>query len=174
MVTELTLGRGEYAEFEAAMREVQRAASDLRRELLDLADDDAAAFAGMLQARRLPRQTDDERSTRRRSLQAATAEAIRVPLRTAQAAAHVLALAGQTAPIGNRNAITDAGVAADLAAAAVRGALLNVRINLPGLALDDPVRTAAERELLRLEAGVAEAERAGRAAVLARLADQAG
>jgi len=174
MVTELTLGRGEYAEFEAAMREVQRAASDLRRELLDLADDDAAAFAGMLQARRLPRQTDDERSTRRRSLQAATAEAIRVPLRTAQAAAHVLALAAQTAPIGNRNAITDAGVAADLAAAAVRGALLNVRINLPGLVPDDPVRTAAERELLSLEAGVAEAERAGRAAVLARLADQAG
>src|SRR6266508_3660676 len=53
--------------------------------------------------------------------------------------AEVLELAQTIAPIGNRNAASDAGVAAQLAAAAIRGALLNVRINLPYLPTDEPL-----------------------------------
>lgn len=96
-------------------------------------------------------------------------EAARVPLRTAKVAAEVLELASRIAPIGNRNAVSDAGVAAQLAGAALRGALLNVRINLPYLPTDEPLRNSAPPELIRLEAVADERERAALAAVDARL-----
>ena len=51
------------------------------------------------------------------------------------------------APIGNPNAVSDVGVAALLAVASARGAALNVRINLPYLPDDDPLRADAERAL---------------------------
>ncbi len=169
MVAELTLGRGEYAAFEAAAREIQGAASSLRSQLLELAQEDSEAYEALVRARRLPRDSDEDRSLRRAALENATREATRVPLRTAQSAAQLLSLAGQVAPIGNRNAITDAGVAADLAAAALRGALLNVRVNLPGLPEQDELRVEAKRELTRLDAAVTEDEARVRAAVLARM-----
>lgn len=169
MVAELTLGRAEYAAFEAAAREIQGAASSLRNQLLELAQEDAEAYEAVVRARRLPQESDEDRSLRRAALESATREATRVPLRTAQSAAQLLSLAGQVAPIGNRNAVSDAGVAADLAAAALRGALLNVRVNLPGLPEQDELRVEAERELNRLDAAAIEDEARVRAAVLARM-----
>ncbi len=52
----------------------------------------------------------------------------------------VLDLAHRIAPIGNPNAVSDAGVGAQLASASVRGAILNVRINLPYLPAESPLR----------------------------------
>ena len=77
------------------------------------------------------------------------------PLRAARAAAEVVALARALAPIGNPNAVSDAGVAAELAMAALRGAILNVQINLPYLDPSEPLRDAAPAELAHL-AGTAE------------------
>jgi glutamate formiminotransferase/formiminotetrahydrofolate cyclodeaminase len=70
-------------------------------------------------------------------------DATRIPLRTAEVASDVLSLAERVAPIGNPHAASDAGVAAQLASAGVRGAALNVRINLAALAADDPLRAEA-------------------------------
>ena len=81
----------------------------------------------------------------------------------------MLDLAERIAPIGNRNAVSDAGVAALLAASGLRGALLNVRINLPYLPADEPMRTSAPAEIARLEALAEKGERAALAAVDARL-----
>ena len=55
----------------------------------------------------------------------------------------MLNLAHRIAPIGNPNAVSDAGVAAQLASASVRGAILNVRINLPYLPAESSVRETA-------------------------------
>ena len=170
MVAELTSGRPDYAELEATIVALRASALERRALLLELAEEDASAYQAVVEARRMPRQSEPEREARAATLRSAMVDAARVPLRTAVVAAEVLELARRIAPIGNRNAVSDAGVAAQLAAAALRGALLNVRINLPYLPADEPLRRSAPAEISRLEALAAERERAATDAVDARLA----
>jgi formiminotetrahydrofolate cyclodeaminase len=169
MVTELSIGRPELAGHEPELRRIGAAAQARRRSLLELAERDAAAYAAVIGARRLERATDAERSARGAAITAATRDATRIPLETAESAVEVLELATQVTPIGNPNAMSDAGVAAHLAVAAVRGALLNVGINLPYLAEDDPLRADASARAERLSAAAGRLEHAARRAVEARM-----
>ena len=133
MVANLTLGKKKFAEHDEAMREVKREAGALRARLIGLAGRDSEAFEGVLKARRLPQTTAEEIAARDRAMAAADLEATRVPLETAEACLGVLRLAETVAQRGNPNAVSDAGVAGLLAAAAGEGALLNVEINLKSL-----------------------------------------
>jgi glutamate formiminotransferase/formiminotetrahydrofolate cyclodeaminase len=133
MVANLTLGKKKYAASEAEMRAVKTEAEGLRRELLALARADNQAFDAVLAAGRLPHTSAAEIAAREAASAAAMLEAARVPLRTAEACLRVVEFAGRAAKSGNRNAVTDAGVAGLLAHAAGRGALLNVQINLKSL-----------------------------------------
>jgi formiminotetrahydrofolate cyclodeaminase len=169
MVAELTIGRPAYAEHEATIAELLTGATERQAELLALAQRDADAYDVVVQARRLPKESGAEKAARSSALQAAMLEAARIPLRAAVVASEVLDLAERIAPIGNRNAVSDAGVAAQLAAAGLRGALLNVRINLPYLAEAEPMKESAPVEIARLEAQATKGERAALAAVDARL-----
>jgi len=169
MVAELTSGRPEYADHEATIAALRMDALARRALLLELAEEDAVAYDSVVRARRMPKESESEREVRADALRSAMLDAARVPLRTAVVAAEVLELAERIAPIGNRNAVSDAGVAAQLAAAALRGALLNVRINLPYLPADEALRQSAPGDIARLEALAAEREYAAMAAVDARL-----
>lgn len=169
MVAELTIGRPAYAEHEETIRKLRFDALDRRTELLELAQEDADAYDIVVRARHLPKDSEAERAARSAALEAAMLDAARIPLRAAVVASEVLDLAERIAPIGNRNAASDAGVAALLAAAGLRGALLNVRINLPYLAENEPMKESALVEIARLEALAAKGERAALAAVDARL-----
>lgn len=169
MVAELSVGRGASDTDEAAIHDLGGAALRQQAALLDLAEEDAAAYASVVSARRLPKDTEADRELRAEAVRAAMRDAADVPLRTASAAAEVLELAERMAPIGSRSTVSDVGVAAALAAAALRGALLNVRINLPYLPADDPIRLNAPAALARLEDVAAERERATLALVGARI-----
>jgi glutamate formiminotransferase/formiminotetrahydrofolate cyclodeaminase len=144
MVVALTRGRPDAAGDDSTLAEIGTAAAALRAELLDLAERDANAYAAVVQARRLPRSTEAELAVRRDAVAAAIRDATRVPIETARAALAVLDHAEQLAPIGNPNAISDVGVAGLMAAASVRGALLNVRINRPSLAPTDALQAEAD------------------------------
>lgn len=172
MVAELTIGRPAYAEHEATVRRLRFDALDRRAELLSLAQEDATAYDVVVRARHLPKDSESERAARTDALQKAMREAARIPLRAAVVASEVLDLAERIAPIGNRNAASDAGVAAQLAAAGLRGALLNVGINLPYLADDDPLRQSAPAEISRLEERARIGEQAALAAVDERMASR--
>lgn len=165
MVVELTAGRPAAGDHEERLVEIRVMAAGLQSELLGLADADAVAYASVVAARRLPKETDRDREARRVQLAMAVLEATRTPLSIARRAGEVLALAEELAPVGNRNAVSDVGVAGLLAAAALRGAAMNVEINLPSLADDEPLRGEARRELDELLGGLAERERALAAAV---------
>jgi formiminotetrahydrofolate cyclodeaminase len=169
MVAELTIGRPAYAEHEETVRKLRFDAVEHRVELLDLAQQDADAYDLVVRARHMPKESEAEKEQRNAALGTAMVAAARAPLRAAVVASEVLDLAERIAPIGNRNAVSDAGVAALLAAAGLRGAVLNVRINLPYLPPGEPLRDSAPAELERLEALAERGEQAAMAAVSARL-----
>jgi formiminotetrahydrofolate cyclodeaminase len=170
MVAELTIGRPAHAEHEETVRKLRFDAIERRVELLDLAQQDADAYDLVVRARHMPKESEAEKELRSAALGTAMVAATRAPLRAAVVASEVLDLAERIAPIGNRNAVSDAGVAALMAAAGLRGAVLNVRINLPYLPPDEPLRDSAPAELERLETLAEKGERAAMAAVSARLA----
>ena len=100
--------------------------------------------------------------TRRRpeisAVSEATVGATEVPLRIARLASEVLELASSMATLGNARAVSDAGVAALLAAAALRGAALNVMINVPYLPQGHALATEAPARLAELETAAAARE----------------
>ena len=169
MVVELSVDRPAAAGHEETLIEMRTAADWWQSELLDLAELDAKAYAAVVVARRLPKESELEREARAAQLAAAIREAIRVPLATAKAASEVLELAARLAPIGNRNAVSDVGVAALLAVTAVRGAALNVEINLSSVTADQELRGESASEIEGLLAGLDERERTVRDAVAERL-----
>ena len=170
MVVALTANRPAAAGNEEILDEIGSEAVAAQSELLRLAELDAAAYDAVIRARRLPKDTELERQSRDTQVHQATREATLAPLETVRRAADVLGLAERLAPIGNRNAVSDVGVGALLAVTAMRGAALNVRINLPYLANDDPLRVEAAGQLHALLDRIDERERDVRHAVEARLA----
>ena len=168
MVCRLTIGRDEARPHEAALGALLGQAADLEARLLDLVDEDARAYDEVMRAIRMPKGTDDEKAARRLALRRANAAATDTPLRTAEACHALLGLAAELAATGNRNALSDIGSAAQLAQAGLRGAVMNVRINLPGL--QDP----AQAEQFEARAGTLEEEGARRLVLcLERLAARA-
>lgn len=105
----------------------------LRARLAALVDADAAAFEAVMAAYRLPKASEADRVRRAEAVEAATRQAIEVPLAVMDAAREALALAGEVAGCGNRNAASDVRVGIGLLVAACAGAHENVTINLGSL-----------------------------------------
>lgn len=106
---------------------------DILGRLLRLVDEDTAAFNRIMEALGMPKGTDQEKAARAAALEAATLYATQVPLKTMKAASEVFPLVRAMALEGNPNSISDAGVGALAARAAVLGAWLNVKINAASL-----------------------------------------
>ncbi len=102
-------------------------------ELLDLVDEDTAAFNRIMDVFSMPKGTEEEKAARAAALEAATLYATQVPLRTMETALRALPVCKAMAEKGNPASASDAGVGALAAVAGIRGAALNVRINAAGL-----------------------------------------
>lgn len=133
MVGNLTLGKKKYAAVEEEITAVMAQLSDKRAALLDLIDQDARAFEPLAQTYRMPSTTPEEQQVKHTAQQAALIEAIEVPLAIMRTCADVLDLTDVMAKKGSRLAVSDAGVAAVFARAAIEGASLNVFINVASL-----------------------------------------
>jgi glutamate formiminotransferase/formiminotetrahydrofolate cyclodeaminase len=101
-------------------------------ELIRLVDADTLAFNAIMAAFGLPKGNPGEKTIRHRAIQEATKTAIEVPLRVMEIASASLGLIRAMAETGNPNSVSDAGVGALCARAAVLGAFMNVRINAAG------------------------------------------
>ncbi|MBP6238173.1 MAG: glutamate formimidoyltransferase [Saprospiraceae bacterium] len=104
----------------------------LKDTLLDLVDADTHAFNKIMDALRMPKATEDEKSARKAAMHAATIRAIEVPLRVMKISLQSMYMLKEMATNGNPNSVSDAGVGALCARTAVEGAALNVRINCSG------------------------------------------
>lgn len=138
----------------------------LKNALLRAVDDDTAAFNAIMAAFGLPNSSPEEKSARKTAIQAATKQAIEIPLRVMRDATAAFELLREMAHTGNPNSISDTGVGVLCARAAVRGAFLNVQINAAGLEDKNYAATVleegrllteqaeqAEREILEIVAG---------------------
>ena len=119
---------------EGRAREILAEAEILRAELRRLVDEDAAVYAGVRRAYKIPK--DDP--TRSGAVDDALLAAARTPAEVAKRADRVLRLAKDIEEIGNKNAVSDARVAGQLARTAIDGARENVKVNVA--AMSDPAR----------------------------------
>ena len=150
MVAGLTVGRTGYETVHTEMEEICRETAALRIRCIEYIDRDPEAYQKVLDAYRLPKESNEEKTFRAQSIQEAMKGAATVPLSLAENAYQILSIADSVVRKGNRNAATDGAVAAMMARAAGLAALYNVRINLSAIKDEDLVNEIA-RKVNRLE-----------------------
>ncbi|MCP4632471.1 MAG: glutamate formimidoyltransferase [candidate division Zixibacteria bacterium] len=154
MVCRLTVGKKKYKDVKEELTEILQKSEVLRSSASVLIVKDAEAFNQVMKARKLPKNSEEEKEKRNSAMIDATKIAASVPLETVEVSVEILKLALIVAEKGNVNSVSDAGVAGLMAKAAADGAAYNVKINLIGFEDKDFVTETTSRldELLK-EAG---------------------
>ena len=132
MVTNLTIGKKNYADVTEKFTELRGELEDLRAKLTTRIDDDTNAFNRLRAAGKLPDRDDAEKAVKEKEMAAASDEAVQVPQSTMQLCLAALKYAPEVAEKGNVNCVSDAGTGAEMLLAGLEGAALNVLINLSG------------------------------------------
>lgn len=145
MVCNLTLGKKKYDDVQLEISEVLLDAEVARARLADLVNEDARVFAELMQAYKLPKEDVEGQFIRIKTISDCSINASEVPLEIAQVCLKVLHLANKAAEIGNKQLISDAGVSALLARAALRSACYNVLINLGAIKDGEYIRIKIEQ-----------------------------
>ena len=148
MVGNLTVGKKKYADVQHDIQRILSHSEALRHKCLELLEEDVSAYTEVAAAYKMPRDTDEQRASRSAAIQEALKGATAVPMELAGACVEILALCPESAEKGNVRAVSDVGVAALMAEAALRAAALNVWINLGSITDEAFVR----REGARLDA----------------------
>jgi formiminotetrahydrofolate cyclodeaminase len=129
---------------EEGLRDYIAEMENLRGDFLRLVDDDSAAYASVAEAMRLPKATAEEKLIRNERIQSALLAASRVPLEVARTSRRLLDACERGLPKAPAAAVSDIGVGALMAEAALRGAAMNVMINLSSLKDRAQVKTLSE------------------------------
>jgi len=141
MVFNLTVGRKDYNEYPEQTRDRIDSglshACGVKDEFLDLMEKDVDAFMELMEAFKLPKAEEEEAKFRSERIREGYKKAIEIPLEVAESALRIFEHIDTAARWGNKNASSDAGVAAILALSAIEGAVLNVRINLASIKDDE-------------------------------------
>jgi glutamate formiminotransferase/formiminotetrahydrofolate cyclodeaminase len=148
MVVNLSVGKGEFDAQYDSLCELAEKAQAVKDDLLRAVDADTEAFNEVIAGMRMAKDTPEQQAARSAAIRAGYRTAAEVPLRTAELCREVLDLCQQAANVGNDAVMSDAGVGALMAYAGLRGAVHNVRINLP--------HTRDEEFITRVSAQVAE------------------
>ena len=129
MVGNFTTGKKKYAEYEEDVQRMLAEGEQVRARLLELVEEDAAAFYPLSQAYGIPK----EDPTRDEVLEKCTKDALAGPLEMMRQIAKAIELLEEMNVKGSRMLISDVGCGAVCAAAAMRAASMNVFINTKGL-----------------------------------------
>jgi formiminotetrahydrofolate cyclodeaminase len=133
MVCNLTIGKKKYAAVEEEMKEIKSKLESLNSSFLDLAAKDNLAFDKVMEAFRLPKDSEEQKQLRSEKIEEATLAAAVVPSEVISTARKALPYIQRVAEKGNQNSVSDAGVALSLLSTAAEGAFLNVVINCTSL-----------------------------------------
>lgn len=159
MVCGLTIGKKKYAEVEAEMISLKTKLDAYQKEFFELGQKDNAAFDKVMEAFKLPKETDADKDVRSKAIEQATLGATEVPADVMQKAKQLLPLIKNVIEKGNKNSLSDAGVAAALVATASKGAYMNVLINCSSLANQTIAQEIKKRADIILEETCRESDR---------------
>lgn len=137
MVCDLTIPKEKYAEHKELCEGVKAEILEVFEALVVGIDKDTEAFNQVSAAFKLPKETDEEKAARSKAIQAATVGATEVPYETMQLCMKGLETTSKIVGKSNPNAASDLGVAALNLVAGIKGAYLNVMINLPGIKAEE-------------------------------------
>jgi glutamate formiminotransferase / formiminotetrahydrofolate cyclodeaminase len=132
MVAKLSQSK-RFASVKEEMAEIAEKGDAIADELVLLVEEDTDAFNGFMVAMKLPDGDEQAKAFKEKNMQDATIYATEVPLKTMQATASALPLIRAVAERGNQNSLSDAGVAALSVVTALKGAHLNILINVGGI-----------------------------------------
>lgn len=159
MVCDLTTMKKKYADDHELCREIKQEARELYSELTASIDRDTDAYNLVAAAFKMPKETDEQKAARKKAIADGTLEATKVPYSVMQMAMKGLELADRLQGHFNTNCASDYGVGVLNFLACIRGAWLNVKINLPGVK-DEAFAAECEAEGKRImEEGEKIAER---------------
>lgn len=133
MVCNLTIGKKKYASVEVEFMELEKKLCNLRDKFVVLAKKDNSAFDKVMDAFKLPKETDQEKMLRTQAIENATIEASQVPSEVIFTCRELIPILKIIAEKGNQNSLSDAGVGIALISTAAEGAFLNVLINCSSL-----------------------------------------
>jgi len=133
MVANFTVGKKGYEDVDEDARAILEKSEELRSKLTDAIKDDVDVFNRVMSSYGMSKETDEEKAARSAEIQAALKEATDIPLECARLCREVVNLSQPIAEKGNKNVISDAGVAVLCGYAGLRSAALNVYINIGGI-----------------------------------------
>ena len=145
MVASLTVGKEKYKDSWHEMEIALQKAKTLREKFITLAERDIEAFNNFMTALHLPKESEEQKTSRATAMEQASKKASLVPLEITEACIEVAELSLLTAKFGNKMAGTDAAIGALLADATARSARYNVLVNLPMISDTNFVATAKSR-----------------------------
>lgn len=152
MVFNLTVGKKAYLslgdEERASVDKGLVDANELKDRFLQLMNEDTLAFNKLMEAFKMPKETEEDKAIRSEKIQIAYKGATEIPLEVARKSYDIYEIIEIAVDHGNKNAISDAGVAALLTQAAIEGAIMNVKINLGSI--KDEEFTSAIREEIKI------------------------
>ncbi len=158
MVASLTEGSPKYEEVKNEMADIKEKANLVSLSLLDDIEKDSEAFTKVMDAYRMPKATDEEKSKRSSAIQHALKLAAEVPMSVAAKAYDIMEYSKAVVAKGNQNAVTDGMVSAMMARTAVLSALLNVKINLSSIK-DENYTSSMKQKCAELEKKAVEKEK---------------
>jgi len=158
MVANLTIGKKGYEELEEEMTLIAKEAEEYKDLFIEYIDKDSNAFNQVMDAFKLPKETEEEKEIRKNKIQEALKNAALVPLEVARTALKIMDIIEKVVVKGNKNAVTDGAVATMMARTAALSALYNVKINL-GSIKDAEFVEKTEKEVRRIEEDVVKLEK---------------
>lgn len=141
MVCNLTIGKKKYADVESEIADIRTRLETNKTLFLELAEKDNKAFDTVMEAFKLPKETDEQKKSRTAEIEKATILAASVPAEVLKNCNDTLLLLETLSRKGNRNSLSDAGVAISLLETAAQGAYLNVLINYSSLSDKSPAES---------------------------------
>lgn len=121
--------------------------NQLREKLLSLVDEDANSFNSIMEAYKLPKDSEENKQIRSKAIKDATLYAAKIPLNIMVESYNSYEIIEFLAKEGNQNSLSDSGVACLCVHTAIHGAYLNVRINLKDATGGEDIMKKADKIL---------------------------